>query len=250
MDSLTCKRLDQALAGWRAWGLDLSGRPEPIAVVPGGLTNLNFRLQTPGLEADLLLRLNHPDPARLGIDRGLEHEIVAATARAGIGRPALHWDPGHRFVVFEHLDARHWTAADFARRDQLARLWPLLEALAEVSIDRPRRCYADYLGHYWRLLEAGGGADAALRERWQAFAPEVEAFDRSGWSAALVHHDLIPANVLDTGKRLVLIDWEYAAPGHLDIDRWSIDPQRAGEPFVAELMAWINDLWARLLGSR
>jgi aminoglycoside phosphotransferase (APT) family kinase protein len=62
-----------------------------------------------------------------------------------------------------------------------------------------------------------------------------------------VHHDLVPANVLDTGDRLVLIDWEYAAPGHPDIDRWSVDPWRVTEPFVAEMMDWINGLWERLV---
>ncbi|MDZ7790835.1 MAG: hypothetical protein U5L08_10165 [Xanthomonadales bacterium] len=46
--------------------------------------------------------------------------------------------------------------------------------------------------------------------------------------------------------RLYLIDWEYAAPRHPDIDFWTIDPDAVSEPFVAELMEWINDLWERL----
>jgi len=57
----------------------------------------------------------------------------------------------------------------------------------------------------------------------------------------------VPANVLDRGDELILIDWEYAAMGHPGIDRWSVDPSAIDEPFIAELMAWINRLWERLL---
>ena len=239
--------LEQLLDEWRGWGLWLTGRPRVIARVPGGRTNRNFRLEAPGLENDLLLRLNHPDPVRLGIDRGLEHEILRLTAREGIGRPYLHWDPAQRFVLFPWLEARTWTSADLSRREQRARLWPLVEQLARITLARPRRRYHDYLCHYWQQLEGAGRVDAALAATWREFEPRLRAFDAAPWTARLVHHDLIPENILDTGQRLYLIDWEYAAPGHPDIDVWSVDPVAVADPFVAEMMGWINDLWERLI---
>ena len=227
--------------------MSLTGRPRVIARVPGGRTNRNFRLEAPGLEHDLLLRLNHPDPVRLGIDRGLEHEILRLTAGKGIGRPYLHWDPAQRFVLFPWLEARTWTSADLSRPEQRARLWPLVEQLGRITLARPRRRYHDYLCHYWQQLERADRVDAALEAAWREFEPRLRAFDAAPWTARLVHHDLIPENILDTGQRLYLIDWEYAAPGHPDIDVWSVDPNAVAEPFVAEMMAWINDLWERLI---
>ena len=235
------------LDGWRGWGLSLTGRPRVVARVPGGRTNRNFRLEAPGLEYDLLLRLNHPDPVRLGIDRELEHEILRLTASEGIGRPLCYWDPAQRFVLFPWLEARTWTPADLSRPEQRARLWPLVEQLGRITLSRPRRRYHAYLCHYWQQLERAAGVDAALEAAWREFEPRLCAFDAAPWTARLVHHDLIPENILDTGWRLYLIDWEYAAPGHPDIDVWSVDPGAVNEPFVAEMMAWINDLWERLI---
>lgn len=239
--------LEPLLDDWAEWDLPLTGRPRLLALVPGGRTNQNFRLSAPGMAGDLLFRLNHPEPTRLGIDRTLEREILSLVASAGIGRPCCHWDQDNRFVLFAYLEGRHWTTADFERPEQRDRLWPLIDRLGDISLDRPRRCYGDYLRHYWNQLEARGSVDSKMRERWLAFEPDVEQFDQAGWTARLVHHDLIPANVLETTEGLLLIDWEYAAQGHPDIDIWSVDPAAVREPIVASLMEWVNDLWSRLM---
>ena len=238
---------ESALATWPDWGLDLLQPPRLVGPVPGGLTNRNYRLAAPGYGQDLLLRLNHPDPDRLGIDRSAERVILAEAAEHGIGRPALYWDPSERFTVFGWLEARPWTQADFDDAGQRKRLWPLLERLADLPPDLPRRRYHPYLAHYWRQIEQAGLADHPLRQTWQEFETRLRAFDAAGWPARLVHHDLVPANVLDTGDHLVLIDWEYAAIGHPEIDRWSLDPESCREPFIAEMMGWINALWERLV---
>jgi len=241
--------LDRVLDSWPDWGLGLCDVPRVIAKVPGGLTNRNYRLRAPGQDHDLLLRLNHPDPARLGIDRGTEHMILDEVARRGIGRPVAYRDPSDRFVVFPWVQARPWNRGDLADPAQRALLWPLLESLAGVSLPIARRSYHAYLDHYWRGLERHGRVDAALEKSWLEFEPRLCDFDHSGWTACLTHHDLVPANILDTGERLVLIDWEYAAFGHPDIDRWTIDPDAVADPFIAEMMGWINALWARLAAN-
>jgi thiamine kinase-like enzyme len=238
--------LGRALALWAGWDLPLTGQPEILQEIKGGRTNRNFRLAAPGLGGDLLLRINHPDPVRLGIDRTLEREILRLTSAAGISRPALYWDPDHRYVVFPWVEARSWTPEDLACPKQRARLWPLIRRLRDIVAPRRRRSYLAYLQHYWDQLEKLGPIDRGLEERWRYFRPRLQAFDEAPWQEKLVHHDLVPANILDTGQRLYLIDWEYAAPGHPDIDTWYLEPERIEEPFILELIGWINTLWERL----
>jgi len=237
--------VEALLLAWRDWPLPLTAPPTVEAPMAGGLTNRSYRLHAPGLGQDLVIRLHYPSPHRLGIDRGRERTITQATAAAGIGRPACWWTD--HYSLFPFIDARPWTRADFASPAQRARLRPLLERLADLSIDEPRRRYREYLLHYWQQLAARSAIDARLQREWTAFWPDLCAFDQAGWPAGLVHHDLVPANVLDRGDELILIDWEYAAMGHPGIDRWSVDPSAIDEPFIAELMAWINRLWERLL---
>src|SRR5699024_9095047 len=187
-----------------------------------GRTNRNYRLSAPGRSDELLLRINHPGGAQLGIDRQREREILELTSAADISRPYWFWDPRQRFVIFPYLPARTWSDKDLSNPEQLARLGPLLERLhALAPPDWPRRSYHAYLRDYWHQVEQAGLADARLARAWRAFEPRLEAFDRAPWTACLVHHDLIPVNILESPERLYLIDWEYAALGHRDIDIWT-----------------------------
>ncbi len=232
---------------WPDWDLGLKARPRLIEHIHSGRTNRNFRLSAPGLEQDLLLRVNHPAPGSLGIDRERERAILSLTADAGLTRPFLHWDPVGRFVIFPHLPGRAWTQTDLDDPRQRERLWPLIDRLHAIRPDWPRRDYHAYLNDYWYRLERAGLTDSALEDAWQNFEPRLQGFSRSNWPACLVHHDLVGGNILETDAGLYLIDWEYAAPGHADIDTWAIAPQAVGEPFIAEMMEWIIGLWERLI---
>ncbi len=243
-------RLKALLDTWPNWDRGLSRRPQLVGPVHAGRTNQSFRLRAPELGEDLLLRINHPEPERLGIDRQREYQIQQLTQEAGISRPYRYWDPDQRFVIFPWLSGRVWTPADLRDPDQRARLRPLLDRLHQIKSRGPRRSYLAYLDSYWQQIQRAKLADHPLEQAWRQFRPQVRGFDRSDWSARLVHHDLVPDNIIETDSGLVLIDWEYADYGHPDIDIWAIEPDAVGEPFIAELMAWIIELWERLVQIR
>ncbi|MGD8177214.1 phosphotransferase [Marinimicrobium sp. ARAG 43.8] len=239
--------MQAALDTWPDWELPLTARPEVVARVPGGRTNRSYQLRAPGLRFDLLLRLNNPRAEQLGIRRESEAVILETVASAGLSRGACYWSPAHDFTVFRHVNARTWSARDFQSETQRRRLLEALGVVHQLRPDTPRRRYTDYLDHYWRQLEAAGALEASLKKQWADFRPALREFDESDWVPVLTHHDLIPENILENEDRLYLIDWEYAAVGHPDIDRWCLDPTLVRHPFIPELARWTNDLWERVL---
>lgn len=239
--------LEAALATWREWELPITDTPHVLGPIEGGRTNRSFRLRAPGLGDDLLIRLNNPQSPRLGINREQEAVILDTVAAAGLTRGACYWSPRRDFTVFRHIEARTWGTDDFRDARQRRRLMECLGVAQVLAPGTPRRSYTAYLDHYWQQLEDAGAIDMALARRWWRFRDTLVAFDRTDWPAVLTHHDLIPENVLETADRLYLIDWEYAAVGHPDIDRWCLDPALVREPFIHELARWTNELWERIV---
>lgn len=240
--------LHQALSTWRAWGLPLSVQPSVEGLIPGGRTNRNYHLRTYGEGTDLVLRLNTRFAPRLGIRRTDEKVILQAVAEQGLAIAPLYWDPESRFTIFPYSEARTWSAVDFSDPRRRRQVWDLVEAAREIKPPTSVRRYSDYLMHYWQQLELADAIDSTLRHNWQVFYPELFAFDEQrDWAPKLTHHDLIPENILETEDRLYLIDWEYAALGHPEIDSWCLDPKSVRDPFLDLLARWTNDLWERLL---
>lgn len=246
------KALDAAaaLADWRQWPLALTAPPTPLGVIPGGRTNRNIKIAAPGLPEPVILRLNNCRSSDLGIDRAAEASILRCAANAGIAPKPLYQDPQHRFTLLPFIHARTWQREDFTNPRQRQRLLPLLHRVRQLTPNTPRRCYYAYLAHYMGQLKAAGAVSEGLAHAWRGFSVRLKAFDNDSWPAQLTHHDLIPDNILDTGDRLYLIDWEYAALGHADIDLWCLDPALVKEPFIPELAQWTNDLWERVIAQQ
>ncbi|MDO3388061.1 choline/ethanolamine kinase family protein [Gilvimarinus sp. SDUM040013] len=238
--------LQAILAGWREWPLPINAPPKLLGPIPGGRTNRNFKVIAPGFEQPLVLRINNQRGRYLGIDRKEEAQIAHTVAQAGIAPEPIFRDPSQRFALLPFIEARTWNGADFANPIQRKRLLQALKKVQALNPATTRRSYLAYLNHYWTFLNQAQMVDAELTDQWLDFLPKLQAFDQAGWYPKLTHHDMIPENVLDTGSRLYLIDWEYAAIGHPDIDLWSISPSLVTEPFIHELASWTNDLWERV----
>lgn len=187
--------------------------------LPGGLTNRSY-IVSDGLRS-AVLRLQHPKPASLGISRARESSILQAlNHHAPDIAPKLYFeDAQQRFAVFEHLQGRTWHARDFSDARQRARLLRAIRTYQAVPIALPPRNYAGYLQHYWQQWQRQAPRQAKLYTApWKRFILRLKRFEQSGYPAVLVHHDLNPANIMDTDQGLKILDWEYAAAGIAEID--------------------------------
>jgi thiamine kinase-like enzyme len=189
----------RALPCWR-------GRID-IAPLKGGISNESY-LVTDGAGRHV---------ARFGRDYPFHHvyrdrELMTARAAhaAGFGPEVRYAEPG--VMVSAYLGAKTYEAGDVAA--QRRRVADLLSRFhrrmpAEVSgaafLFWPFHVVRDYA----RTLAAGGSRMAAHLPAYLALADELEAA-QAPLPIVFGHNDLLPANILDDGQRLWLIDFEYA----------------------------------------
>jgi thiamine kinase len=238
-------RLNQALASWQSWPIDLD-RPPSVIEELSGFTNQSVVLDAN--DQRLVLRLNRIGADVLGIYRQQEYRIWQSVADLGIAPRLLYTDPKGDFVIYPYIDGRVWTAEDLAKPGQTERLRNRINEYKDTRLDLPPRNYINYLHHYWNQLENTAATTPEIIDQWQAFQPELNSLQHSDWTPVLVHHDLIPENIIDTGQALYIVDWEYAAMGHPELD-WCCFCKNENHP-INQVVDWINRLWWLLVNNQ
>src|SRR6516164_9150106 len=186
----------------------LARTPRSVTVLPGGLTNRNFKATTP--DGAFVARVwSRGD--MLAIDRDYEHYNSVAAAQAGVGAPVVAYQPEDSLLVLGYIDGRTFGNADVTDPANIGRI--------------ARAC---------RLLHAGprflGDFDMfAIQQRYRAVAREHGFAIPAGYDDLMGHvedaraalavraeptvpcnNDLLAANFIDDGERIWLIDYEYS----------------------------------------
>jgi thiamine kinase-like enzyme len=183
----------------------------PIDIVPitGGLTNRNYLVRDGALRR--VVRLGNDIPVH-HINRQNELAASRAAHAAGISPAVIHHVPG--VLVLDFIDAAPLSPGDVSKPETLARLIPLI-----------RTCHYDMARHFrgqamifWVFhvirdyvanLKAANSIYAPLLDGLLGKAEYLE--EAAGpFEITFGHNDLLAANFLDDGKRLWLIDWDYA----------------------------------------
>ena len=181
--------------------------PEPLA---GGITNLNFVVARRRPALSRAHRRRHPraqGPAPLRARRQRAPPTPPASRRrCATPRPGA--------LVLDFIDGRTLTAEDVRDPANLDRLAALVRALPPRDPAALPRPGADLLGlpgpARLRPHPARGGS------RYRATCPRLlaaaERLEAAVGPVEIVfgHNDLLPANLIDDGDRLWLVDWDYA----------------------------------------
>lgn len=183
----------------------------PIDIVPlvGGITNRNYLVSNNGRR--FVVRLGSDIPVH-HISRTNEVAASRAAHAAGLSPAVIHHEPG--IMVLDHIDAEPLSAEDVSEPAMMARVVRLV-----------RSCHRDVARHfrgpaaifwvfhvvrdYAATLEAGGSRHCPLLPSFLDIAEQLER-EAGPFEIAFGHNDLLAANFLDDGKRLWLIDWDYA----------------------------------------
>lgn len=242
------QQADRVLSGWNAWSSasEFSSPPQLLWELPGGRTNHSYLIRFDGVLA--VLRINAADSSTLGIDRCREQRLHTTAAAAGLAPRLLYCDPAYQFSITEYIEGRQWRWEDLEQPKKRRQIRELVARVQALPLIVSCLDYCAYVERYWTLVQGRDpGILAPLRERQAIVMPAIISLQHSPWQPVVAHHDLNPENIIERDGRLFLLDWEYAAGGHPDIDRLLVDRENV-DPRVVILADWINVLWELLHG--
>lgn len=147
------------------------------------------------------------------VDRAREVATARAAHQAGFG-PAVEYAALGVNVV-EFIASRTWSAADVrAAPDRMGALLRLFHDTMARHVMGTSVIFWPFhvIREYARTIAAAPGPFSADLPRYLILADHLEAA-QIALPIVFGHHDLLPANVLDDGARLWLIDYEYAGFG-------------------------------------
>jgi thiamine kinase-like enzyme len=182
-------------------------RIEPLG---GGLSNRNYRVRDAA--GDWVVRLGG-DVSEHGVIRANDIAASRAAADAGIAPALRHAEAD--VLVIRFIDGKALTEADV--RDA---------AMARRIVDLLKRTHRE-VGHHLRGPAIMFWVFHALRDYAAQLRDTPDGHDLSRLTSiaevletavgpvdiVFGHNDLLPANIIDDGARLWLIDWEYAGYG-------------------------------------
>lgn len=181
-----------------------------MAPLTGGLTNLSYVVEDAGEK--FVVRCGDDIPVH-HVFRDRERAASIAAHAAGLSPEVLHTEAG--ILVMRFVDGRTFTEADL--RANIHRLVPLLQSCHRsvgTHLTGPPNFFWVFhvIRDYARMILDGNSPFAADVPRYLEANRALEAA-QVPMPIVFGHHDLLPGNVMDDGRRLWLIDWEYGGFG-------------------------------------
>jgi thiamine kinase-like enzyme len=187
----------------------LARQPRTVLELPGGLTNRNYKVMTP--DGVFVARVSSAGSELLAIDRDCEYRNSVIAAAAGAGAPVVEYRPQDRLLVLGYLDGRTLSAADVASEENIPRIAAACRRLHEGG----------RFGNDFDMFDIQRGYRAVARTRgfripdgYDDLAPQLAAAEKAlaarPEGTVPCNNDLLPANFIDDGDRVWLIDYELS----------------------------------------
>ncbi len=180
--------------------------PEPLG---GGITNTNFIVNDQG--SRFVVRIGEDIPEH-GVMRFNELAAARAAHTAGLSPEVVYSEKG--LFVIRYIEGQTYSEQDVCIHENLKRIVPLLWTCHnEIPkfFQGPALVFWPFhvCRNYIRIAEEGNSRMLDILPRFLRINSELE---KTVGEIKLVfgHNDLLAANFIDDGKRLWLIDWDYA----------------------------------------
>ena len=184
----------------------LSDRSE-ISELSGGLTNRNLKIQTP--DANYVARISSNESALLAIDRQAEYENSKIAAEIGIGAPVHDYLPNQGLLVISYISGKTFNSKDVA-----ANLPRIAKSVRQLHSAKPFVRDFDMFKiqqNYLKIVKEKGFKIPKGYEEFEKYRLELlKAFTQTEDGKVPCNNDLLPANFIEDGEKIWLIDYEYS----------------------------------------
>ena len=191
-------------------------------VLGGGITNHNVKVTRP--DGVYVLRVAGRDTDLLGIDRTVELAATRAADELGIGPEVVDFVEPEGWLVTRFIDGAIPPPERLREPAELRRVAAALRAFHQGPPIPGRFQALEVVEAYRDVALARGGTlpdeFAAAHELGRQIAER-----RADQPPRPCHNDLLNANFIDNGERLVIVDWEYAGMGDpfFDLANFSVN---------------------------
>jgi thiamine kinase-like enzyme len=192
----------------------LGPRQGGVLPLEGGITNRNFRVNFGG--TDYVVRLPGKDTEVLGIDREAERLATTKAAELELGPKVAAMLDQPPCLVTCFVESREVTAAELREPRRLEEVGEALRRFHHSGLALPTDFFvSEIVSDYAEVAQSRGGtlpegfghARECARKAVKAVRKNPDHQPRP------CHNDLLTANFLNDGERLVIVDWEYAGMG-------------------------------------
>jgi thiamine kinase-like enzyme len=186
--------------------------PFSIERISGGLSNHNFAVRTGG--ESYFVRICQELPL-LGIDRRNEIVCHQAASQQQLAPELIYHERG--LLITRFVEGRTLDPLAIREPAMLPRVAVLLGQLHDgwdvVTGEVLYFCAFQTVRTYARTAAR---LKASLPHEIDRILEDITALSRriAPFRPVLCHNDMLPANLIDDGRRLWLLDWEYSGAGH------------------------------------
>ena len=178
-----------------------------ISKLDGGITNQNFVVEDN--EKKYVVRLGNNIPEHL-ISRSNELMASKAASKCGVSPDVIYHDQG--ILILKFIESE--TLNDKGVKKNLNNIIPIIK---KIHNEIPKNIYGQSLifwvfhviRHYSKFLKDNNSSYTKMLDTLIKNSELMEK-NSSPFEIVFGHNDLLPANFLDDGSRIWIIDWEYA----------------------------------------
>ena len=156
-------------------------------------------------------RISDGDSELLAIDRDCEYRNSVTAAGAGAGAPVVEYRPQDRLLVIGYLEGRTLEARDVAAPGNLSRIAAACRRLHAGGRFGNDFDMFDIQRRYLSVARSRGfRIPAGYEDLLPQFTEAEKALAVRAEGTVPCHNDLLPANLIDDGERIWLIDYELS----------------------------------------